>query len=103
MKKSYRPHYHASVPSGWSNDPNGTIYYNGKAHLFFQHYPHKPAWGTMHWGHFTTEDFVHWDVLPVALVPDRDYEVICGCCSGSTLPHSPNCRGSAWQYLRMAE
>ena len=66
MKKSYRPHYHASVPSGWSNDPNGTIYYNGKAHLFFQHYPHKPAWGTMHWGHFTTEDFVHWDVLPVA-------------------------------------
>ena len=85
MKKSYRPYYHASVPSGWSNDPNGTIYYNGKAHLFFQHYPHKPAWGTMHWGHFTTEDFVHWDVLPVALVPDRDYEVICGCCSGSTI------------------
>ena len=85
MSKSYRPLYHASVPSGWSNDPNGTIYYNGKAHLFFQHYPHKPAWGTMHWGHFTTEDFVHWDVLPVALVPDRDYEVICGCCSGSTI------------------
>ena len=85
MSKSYRPLYHASVPSGWSNDPNGTIFYNGKAHLFFQHYPHKPAWGTMHWGHFTTEDFVHWDVLPVALVPDRDYEVICGCCSGSTI------------------
>ncbi len=85
MSKSYRPLYHASVPSGWSNDPNGTIYYNGKAHLFFQHYPHKPAWGTMHWGHFTTNDFVHWDVLPVALVPDRDYEVICGCCSGSVI------------------
>ena len=85
MSKSYRPLYHASVPSGWSNDPNGTIFYNGKAHLFFQHYPYKPAWGTMHWGHFTTEDFVHWDVLPVALVPDRDYEVICGCCSGSTI------------------
>ena len=85
MSKSYRPLYHASVPSGWSNDPNGTIFYNGKAHLFFQHYPHKPAWGTMHWGHFTTNDFVHWDVLPVALVPDRDYEVICGCCSGSVI------------------
>ena len=47
MSKSYRPKYHASVPSGWANDPNGTIFYNGKAHLFFQHYPHKPEWGTM--------------------------------------------------------
>ena len=82
---SFRPKYHASVPSGWSNDPNGTVFYNGKAHLFFQHYPHKAEWGTMHWGHFTTEDFVHWTVLPVALVPDRDYEVICGCCSGSAI------------------
>ena len=82
---SYRPVYHASVPSGWSNDPNGTVFYNGKAHLFFQHYPHKAEWGTMHWGHFTTEDFVHWTVLPVALVPDQDYEVVCGCCSGSAI------------------
>ena len=82
---SYRPKYHASVPSGWSNDPNGTVFYNGKAHLFFQHYPYKPEWGTMHWGHFATEDFVHWEVLPVALVPDQAYEVLCGCCSGSAI------------------
>ena len=82
---SFRPKYHASVPSGWSNDPNGTIFYNGKAHLFFQHYPHKPEWGTMHWGHFATEDFVHWEVLPVALVPDQEYEALCGCCSGSAI------------------
>ena len=85
MSHSYRPTYHASIPSGWSNDPNGTIYYNEKAHLFFQHYPYKAEWGTMHWGHFTTEDFVHWTQLPIALVPDRDYEVICGCCSGSAI------------------
>ena len=85
MSKSYRPKYHASVPSGWSNDPNGTIYYNGKAHLFFQHYPYKSEWGIMHWGHFTTEDLVHWDVLPVALRPDQDYEALCGCCSGSAI------------------
>lgn len=85
MRESYRPVYHASVPSGWANDPNGTIYYNGKAHLFYQHYPHKAEWGTMHWGHFVTEDFVHWTALPVALVPDRDYEAVCGCCSGSAI------------------
>ena len=82
---SYRPVYHASVPLGWANDPNGTIFYNGKAHLFFQHYPHNTAWGIMHWGHFTTEDFVRWEVLPIALEPDQPYEVVCGCCSGSAI------------------
>ena len=85
MSKSYRPHYHASVPSGWCNDPNGTVFYNGKAHLFFQHYPYKSEWGIMHWGHFTTNDFVHWDLQPIALVPDQKYEVGCGCCSGSAI------------------
>ncbi|MBR4544531.1 MAG: glycoside hydrolase family 32 protein [Oscillibacter sp.] len=85
MNRSYRPRYHASVMSGWANDPNGTIFYGGKAHLFYQHYPHKAEWGTMHWGHFTTEDFVRWENLPITLVPDQDYEVICGCCSGSTI------------------
>lgn len=85
MSQSYRPKYHASVPSGWANDPNGLIFYKGKAHLFYQHYPHKTEWGIMHWGHFTTKDFIKWENLPVALVPDQDYEVICGCCSGSTI------------------
>ena len=39
----------------------------------------------MHWGHWTTEDFVHWEEQPLTLAPDQDYEVICGCCSGSTI------------------
>ena len=85
MTYSYRPRYHASVTSGWSNDPNGFIYYNGRIHLFFQHYPHKSEWGTMHWGHIVTDDFVKWEDLPITLVPDNDYEEICGCCSGSTI------------------
>ena len=85
MERSYRQSYHANVPSGWANDPNGTIFYRGKAHLFYQHYPHKAEWGTMHWGHFATTDFIRWENLPIALVPDQDYEVICGCCSGSTI------------------
>ena len=85
MDQSYRPRYHASVTSGWANDPNGTIFYRGKAHLFYQHYPHKPQWGTMHWGHFATTDFVRWERLPITLVPDQDYEILCGCCSGSAI------------------
>ena len=85
MSKSYRQTYHANVPSGWANDPNGTIFFQGKAHLFYQHYPYKAEWGTMHWGHFATDDFIRWENLPVALRPDRDYEVLCGCCSGSAI------------------
>ena len=39
----------------------------------------------MHWNHMTTEDFVHWDQRPMALWPDRPYELVCGCCSGSVV------------------
>lgn len=84
-KSTYRPKYHVSIESGWCNDPNGLIWHEGKGHLFFQHYPYMPAWGTMHWAHVTTTDFIKWEVLPVALVPDEPYEVICGCCSGSAI------------------
>ena len=84
-KHDYKPHYHASVPSAWSNDPNGMIWFQGKAHLFCQYYPHKAQWGQMHWGHFVSEDLIHWDFLPAALTPDQDYEDICGCCSGSSV------------------
>ena len=85
MSDSWRPHYHVSVPFGWGNDPNGTIFYRGKAHLFYQCYPHKPEWGPMHWNHVSTEDFVHWEQRPMALWPDHPYEVVCGCCSGSAV------------------
>ena len=85
MSASWRPRYHVSVPFGWGNDPNGTIFYQGKAHLFYQCYPHKPEWGPMHWNHVATEDFIHWDQRPIALWPDQSYELVCGCCSGSTV------------------
>ncbi len=84
-KTTYRPKYHVSIASGWCNDPNGLIWHEGKGHLFFQHYPYEPRWGTMHWAHVATKDFVKWEVYPVALVPDEPYEVICGCCSGSAI------------------
>lgn len=85
MSVSYRPHYHVSVPFGWANDPNGTIFFKGKAHLFYQNFPHRPEWGPMHWGHVVTEDFIHWEQRPTALYPDQPYEVVCGCCSGSAV------------------
>lgn len=84
-ESSYRPTYHASVPRGWANDPNGMIYWRGKAHLFYQHHPHRPEWGAMYWGHFVTEDFVRWESLPIALSPDEDYEAVHGCFSGTAV------------------
>ena len=36
---------HLKAPGNWINDPNGFIYYEGKYHLFYQHFPYAPMWG----------------------------------------------------------
>lgn len=65
----YRGQFHFSSRSGWMNDPNGSFYYRGQYHLFYQHNPHGLAWDTMHWGHAVSPDLVHWTQKPVALEP----------------------------------
>lgn len=78
----YRHTYHVMPEIGWCNDPNGFVWHDGKVHLFYQFNPYSSAWDTMHWGHVTSADMVKWQYEPVALAPDRDYDV-CGCFSGS--------------------
>lgn len=80
----YRPHYHATTPIGWMNDPNGFVYYEGEYHLFYQYYPYDSQWGPMHWGHVKSKDLIHWEELPVALAPDQWYDKD-GCFSGSAI------------------
>lgn len=75
---------HLKAPGNWSNDPNGFIYYQGEYHLFYQHFPYAPRWGTMHWGHAVSRDLVHWEHLGVALFPTKDYDRN-GIFSGSAL------------------
>ena len=84
-KGRYRPRYHACVPVGWANDPNGLIFYEGKAHLFCQYNPYHPYWESMHWGHFVSTDLIRWEFLPVALAPDQNYDCDGGCFSGTAL------------------
>lgn len=86
----WRHTYHAQSPVGWTNDPNGFTHHNGKTHLFFQYYPFDPTPGIRYWGHMTTQDFVRWDYLPVALAPDKYYESQAGCWSGTALTVDDN-------------
>ena len=83
----YRPNYHFSTPVGWLNDPNGFIYFRGEYHLFYQFYPYKPQWGSMHWGHVKSKDLVTWEELPTALSPSEWYDdhEAGGCFSGTTI------------------
>ena len=75
---------HLRAPGNWINDPNGFIYYKGEYHLFYQHFPYAPRWGTMHWGHAVSPDLVHWEHLGIALFPTKDYDQN-GVFSGSAL------------------
>ncbi len=76
--------YHVMPPVGWMNDPNGFGEGFGKYHLFYQFYPYGPSWDSMHWGHYTTEDFVKWKMEPTALAPDGKDDCD-GCYSGSSV------------------
>jgi len=81
-----RPIYHLLPPAYWNNDPNGPVYFQGKYHLFYQHNPFGDAWGNMHWGHFRSNDLVHWEDLPIALWPSKNLgedHVFSGCAAVS--------------------
>jgi levanase/fructan beta-fructosidase len=65
-----RGQFHFSSRGGWMNDVNGPLYYRGVYHLYYQHAPDSLVWDTMHWGHATSTDLVHWQQKPIALDPD---------------------------------
>jgi beta-fructofuranosidase len=81
----HRPTYHFLPPANWMNDPNGFIQWGEEYHLFYQHNPNGPFWGTIHWGHAVSKDLVHWRDLPIALLPTSGAPDDTGCFSGCTV------------------
>lgn len=79
----HRPQYHVSPPAHWMNEPHAPIYFDGLYHLFYQHNPQGPYFHHIHWGHWVSEDLVHWRDLPIALAPEKDQLAPDGIWSGS--------------------
>ena len=68
--EKFRPQFHFTPPYGWMNDPNGMLYYAGEYHLSYQWNPFGNRWQNMSWGQAVSKDLIHWEHLPVALLPD---------------------------------
>ena len=83
----HRPTYHFIAPYGWMNDPNGTVFWKGRWHLFFQYSPgaYTTGYALAHWGHAVSDDLVHWSDLPIALTPTPGTYDEKGCWSGTSL------------------
>ena len=81
---AFRPRFHLTPCVGWTNDPNGFSFYDGKFHLFYQSNPYDTVWNAMHWGHAISDDLLHWEYLPCAMAPDEPYDSF-GVFSGTAL------------------
>jgi sucrose-6-phosphate hydrolase SacC (GH32 family) len=80
---NFRPEYHAIAPTHWMNEPHGPLYFDGKYHLFYQHNPKGSYWRQIHWGHWVSDDMVHWEPVEEALRPEEGIDPA-GCWSGDS-------------------
>ncbi|MEN0055747.1 MAG: glycoside hydrolase family 32 protein [Mucilaginibacter sp.] len=89
----WRPVYHFSPPTNWTNDPNGLIVLNGEFQLYYQHNPFENKWGHMSWGHATSTDLISWKSLPVAIPEVLSKDTTTWIYSGSVVNDKNNTSG----------
>ncbi len=80
----YRLGFHLMPPTGWMNDPNGLCEFEGNYHIFFQYTPDDEQGGSKSWGHYISNDLLHFRFAGCALSPDCDADAN-GAFSGSAL------------------
>ena len=69
-----RPKYHLIPAANWTNETHGLIYHNGKYHIFNQKNGSSIILRQINWGHFSSNDLLHWTEEKPALKPDREYD-----------------------------
>lgn len=86
QKDSWRQTYHIMPESGWLNDPNGLIDFQGTYHIYYQYVPESATGGRTHWGHQVSKDLVHFQPCPIFMSPDNKFDQD-GVYSGSAIEH----------------
>jgi len=68
-----RPVFHFRPHANWMNDVCAAFVHSGWYHIFYQFTPLQDnAPKDYGWGHARSRDLVSWEILPEALIPDRD-------------------------------
>lgn len=75
VEGKYRHRFHILPPQGWMNDPNGSCYFNGQYHIFFQYSPNSPLGsGGRFWGHYVSDDLAHFTFVDIPIVTDTEWD-----------------------------
>ncbi|RKD92181.1 glycoside hydrolase family 32 protein [Mangrovibacterium diazotrophicum] len=93
--QSMRPQFHFTAPANWIGNPAATVYSDGLYHLFYEYSPVGNTAIYTNMGHAVSKDLLHWEVKPIAVVPDNDTRDLYKCTirSGSALVDEQNVLG----------